>query len=172
MALGSEIEELRRERNRVVLANGAVKQQEEALRIMSWADFGLRFNVEPFHIEAVSTWVTLPGAVADSWLQTTDIHMSKAYDCRGHVAQCWRAASANLYPQPQLQGAGFAAVDLWGHAPDGEKGGAKWHGSVKGGAGDFHHLLVESKNGSKEGRRTPTPAAANCDGRSKWKREK
>jgi hypothetical protein len=61
MALGSEVEEYKKERNRAMLANwGVSTRKQDELRTMTWADFGFRYNIEPFRTEAVSTWVTLP----------------------------------------------------------------------------------------------------------------
>jgi hypothetical protein len=50
------------------------------LRTITWADFGFRFNIEPFRIEAVSTWMTLPGGAADHWVDDWEMDMSKALD--------------------------------------------------------------------------------------------
>jgi hypothetical protein len=62
MALGSEVEEHRHQRNRAMLASwGVLTREQDELRTMTWADFGFCFNIEPFWTEAVSTWVTLPG---------------------------------------------------------------------------------------------------------------
>jgi hypothetical protein len=47
---------------------------------MTWADFGFRFNIEPFRTEAVSTWVTLPGGAADYWVDNREMDMSNALD--------------------------------------------------------------------------------------------
>jgi hypothetical protein len=69
MLLGSEVEEFRRQRDRAMLASwGVLTRKEDELRTMTWADFGFRYNIEPFWTEAVSTWVTLPGAAVDNWV--------------------------------------------------------------------------------------------------------
>jgi hypothetical protein len=47
---------------------------------MTWADFGIRYNIEPFWTEAVSTWVTLPGGAADYWVDNKEMDMSNALD--------------------------------------------------------------------------------------------
>jgi hypothetical protein len=68
MALGGEVEEFRRQRNRAMLASWnelKVKSEQEKLRMMTWADLGLRYNIEPFRKESVECYVTLPGAAAD-----------------------------------------------------------------------------------------------------------
>jgi hypothetical protein len=81
MALGSEVEEYRRHRNRAMLASwGVLTRKEDELRTMTWADFGFRYNIEPFWTEAVSTWVTLPGGVADNWVNEREMDMSRSLD--------------------------------------------------------------------------------------------
>jgi hypothetical protein len=35
---------------------------------MTWADFGLQINCEPIQTQLITTWVTLPGDVAENYL--------------------------------------------------------------------------------------------------------
>jgi hypothetical protein len=42
--------------------------QKDELRTMTWADFGFRINCEPIRTQLISTWVTLPGDVAENYL--------------------------------------------------------------------------------------------------------
>jgi hypothetical protein len=56
MALGGDVREFRRQRNRAMLASWGelkVKSEQEKLRTMTWADLGLRYNIEPFRKESV-----------------------------------------------------------------------------------------------------------------------
>jgi hypothetical protein len=81
MALGSGVEEHRHQRNRAMLASwGVLTREPDELRTMTWADFGFRFNIEPFRTEAVSTWVTLPEGAADHWVDDREMDMSKTLD--------------------------------------------------------------------------------------------
>jgi hypothetical protein len=81
MSLESEVEEFRRQRNRAMLASwGVLTREEDELRTMTWADFGFRYNIEPFRTEAVSTWVTLPRAAADNLVNERKMNMSSALD--------------------------------------------------------------------------------------------
>jgi hypothetical protein len=59
---------------------GVLNREEDELRTMTWADFGFRYNIEPFRTEAVSTWVTLPGGAADNWVNEKEMNMSSALD--------------------------------------------------------------------------------------------
>jgi hypothetical protein len=68
MALGGDVREFRRQRNRPMLASWnelKVKSEQDKLRTMTWADLGLRYNMTPFWKESVQRYVTLPGAAAD-----------------------------------------------------------------------------------------------------------
>jgi hypothetical protein len=71
MALGGEVREFRRQRNRAMLASWnelKVKSEQDKLRTMTWADLGLRYNIEPFRKESVQRYVTLPDAAADQYV--------------------------------------------------------------------------------------------------------
>jgi hypothetical protein len=56
MALGGEVREFRRQQNRAMLASWGelkVESEQEKLRTMTWADLGLRYNIEPFWKESI-----------------------------------------------------------------------------------------------------------------------
>jgi hypothetical protein len=81
MALGDEVSEFRRQRNRAMLASWSelkIKSEQDKLRTMTWADLGLRYNVEPFQKESVQRYVTLPGLAADQYIRETKL----GFDCR------------------------------------------------------------------------------------------
>jgi hypothetical protein len=40
---------------------------------MTWADLGLRYNIEPFRKESVQRYVTLPGAAADQYVNEANL---------------------------------------------------------------------------------------------------
>jgi hypothetical protein len=80
MALGQGVEDYRHQRNRAKASWGVLTREKDELRTMTWADFGFRFNIEPFRTEAVSTWVTLPGGAADYWVDNRVMDMSNALD--------------------------------------------------------------------------------------------
>jgi hypothetical protein len=112
MALGSEVEEHRHQRNRAMLASwGVLTREQDELRTMTWADFGFRFNIEPFWTEAVSTWVTLPGGAADYWVNEKEMDMSKALDS----LEVWNTAGAkggNVLVLPKfIQRRNFKGLD-------------------------------------------------------------
>jgi hypothetical protein len=68
-ALGEDIPEHLRRRNRAFLAGiGGLNFQKEELQTMTWAEFGVRMNLEPLRTRASSLWVTVPGEVAGSYL--------------------------------------------------------------------------------------------------------
>src|SRR6476469_10061209 len=93
MALGDEVKEFRRQRNRAMLASwGELKIQAEkdALRTMTWADFGVRYNIEPFRRDSVERYVTLPGQAADAYVTRKRLIFLKwrrRWTCGG--AQAW-----------------------------------------------------------------------------------
>jgi hypothetical protein len=96
MALGSEVEEYRKERNPAMLASsGVLTREQDELRTMTWAGFGFRYNIEPFRTEAVSTWVTLPGGAAYSWINDTKMDMSNALDS----LEVWKDAGTKVLPK-------------------------------------------------------------------------
>jgi hypothetical protein len=69
LALGEGVPEHLKRRNRAFLASveGLTFQQDE-LQTMTWADFGFRINCEPIRTQLISTWVKLPGDVAENFL--------------------------------------------------------------------------------------------------------
>jgi hypothetical protein len=89
-------------RNRAMLASwGVLTCGQDELRTMTWADFGFRFNIEPFWTEAVSTWVTLPGGAADHWVDEREMDMSKALDS----LEVWNTAGTrggNVFVLPKF----------------------------------------------------------------------
>jgi hypothetical protein len=69
LALGEGVSEHLKRQNRTFLASvGGLTFQKDELRTMTWADFGFRINCEPIRIQLISTWVTLPGDVAENYL--------------------------------------------------------------------------------------------------------
>jgi hypothetical protein len=58
MALGGEVKEFRRQRNRAMLASWnklKYKSEQEKLQTMTWADLGLRYNIKPFRKESIES---------------------------------------------------------------------------------------------------------------------
>jgi hypothetical protein len=107
MALGPEVEEYRQQRNRAMLASwGVLTREEDELRTMTWADFGFRYNIEPFRTEAVSTWVTLPEGAADNWINDTKMDMSRALDS----LEVWNDAGTQVLPK-FIQRRNFKGLD-------------------------------------------------------------
>jgi hypothetical protein len=106
MALGSEVEEHRHQRNRAMLASwGVLTREQDELHTMTWANFGFRFNIEPFRTEAVSTWVTLLGGAADHWVDEMEMDMSKALDS----LEVWNTAGTrggDVFVLPKLSRGG------------------------------------------------------------------
>jgi hypothetical protein len=69
LALGEAVSEHLKRQNRAFLASvGGLTFQKDELRTMTWADFGFRINCEPIRTQLISTWVTLPGDVAENYL--------------------------------------------------------------------------------------------------------
>jgi hypothetical protein len=96
MALGEEVDEIKRERNRAMLASwGALSWEEDELRTMTWADFGFCYNIEPFRTDAVQTWVTARGSAADQWLDDQKMDMSEAL----FSTEVWKHAGAEPLPK-------------------------------------------------------------------------
>jgi hypothetical protein len=50
-----------------------VRSEQDKLRTITWADLGLRYNIEPFRKKSVQRHVTLPGAAADQYLNETKL---------------------------------------------------------------------------------------------------
>jgi hypothetical protein len=96
MALREEVDEIKRERNRAMLASwGALSREEDELRTMTWADCGFRYNIKPFRTDAVKTWVTVPGSAADQWLDDQKMDMSEALTS----TEVWKHAGAESLPK-------------------------------------------------------------------------
>jgi hypothetical protein len=97
MALGSEVKEFRRQRNRAMLASWnelKVKSEQEKLRTMTWADLGLRYNIKPFRKESVECYVTLPGAAADQYVNEANL----GFDMILEHLDVWKAVSPTPFP--------------------------------------------------------------------------
>jgi hypothetical protein len=74
LALGEGVPEHLKRQNRAFLASveGLTFQQDE-LQTMTWADFGFRINCEPIQTQLISTWITLPGDVAENYLNVKKV---------------------------------------------------------------------------------------------------
>jgi hypothetical protein len=97
MALGGEVREFRRQRNRAMLASWGelkVKSEQDKLRTMTWADLGLRYNIEPFRKESVQRYVTLPGAAADQYINEANL----GFDTLLEHLDVWKAVSPTPFP--------------------------------------------------------------------------
>jgi hypothetical protein len=97
MALGGEVKEFRRQRNRAMLASWnelKVKSEQEKLRMMTWADLVLRYNIEPFRKESVERYVTLPGAAADQYVNEANL----GFDTLLKHLDVWKAVSPTPFP--------------------------------------------------------------------------
>jgi hypothetical protein len=97
MALGGEVKEFRRQRNRAMLASWnelKVKSEQEKLRTMTWADLGLRYNIEPFRKESVERYVTLPGAAVDQYVNEANL----GFDTLLEHLDVWKAVSPTPFP--------------------------------------------------------------------------
>jgi hypothetical protein len=92
MALEGEVREFRRQQNRAMLASWnelKVKSEQDKLRTMTWADLGLRYNIEPFRKESVQRYVTLPGAAADQYVNEANL----GFDTLLEHLDVWKAVS-------------------------------------------------------------------------------
>jgi hypothetical protein len=97
MALGVEVKEFRRQRNRAMLASWGelkIKSEQDKMRTMTWVDLGLRYNIEPFRKESVQRYVTLPGAAADQYFKETKL----GFDMLLEHLDVWKAVSPTLFP--------------------------------------------------------------------------
>jgi hypothetical protein len=97
MALEGEVREFRRQRNRAMLASWGelkVKSEQDKLRTMTWADLGLRYNIEPFRKESVQRYVTLPGAAADQYVNEANLGSDTLLE---HL-DVWKAVSPIPFP--------------------------------------------------------------------------
>jgi hypothetical protein len=74
LALGEGVPEHLKRQNRAFLASvGGLTFQQDELQTMIWADFGFRINCEPIRTQLISTWVTLPGDVAENYLNVEKV---------------------------------------------------------------------------------------------------
>jgi hypothetical protein len=74
LALEEGIPEHLKRQNRAFLASaGGLTFQQDKLRTMTWADFGFRINCEPIRTQLISTWITLPGDVAENYLNVEKV---------------------------------------------------------------------------------------------------
>jgi hypothetical protein len=74
LALGEGLPEHLKRQNRAFLASvGGLTFQQDELRTMTWADFGFQINCEPIWTRLISTWVTLPGDVAENYLNVEKV---------------------------------------------------------------------------------------------------
>jgi hypothetical protein len=55
---------------------------------MTWADFGFRINCEPIRTQLVSTWITLPGDVAECYLNEEKVDFKVVAD----AVKVWKEA--------------------------------------------------------------------------------
>jgi hypothetical protein len=61
---------------------------------MTWADLGLRYNIEPFRKESVQRYVTLPGAAADQYINKANL----GFDTLLEHLDVWKAVSPTPFP--------------------------------------------------------------------------
>jgi hypothetical protein len=97
MALGGEVREFRQQRNRAMLASWnelKVKSEQDKLRTMTWANLGLRYNIEPFRKESVQRYVTLPGAAADQYVNEANLGFHTLLE----RLDVWKAVSPTPFP--------------------------------------------------------------------------
>jgi hypothetical protein len=100
MALSEEVPEHLKQRNRAFLASiGGFNFQKKELRTMTWADFGFQVNAEPFLSTSVSSWVTLPGEVAECYLNQEQLNFKVVAE----AVQVWKDASETCKITPQIQ---------------------------------------------------------------------
>jgi hypothetical protein len=100
MALSEEVPEHLKQRNRAFLASiGGLNFQKKELRTMTWADFGFQVNAEPFLSTSVSSWVTLPGEVAECYLNQEQLNFKVVAE----AVQVWKDASETCRITPQIQ---------------------------------------------------------------------
>jgi hypothetical protein len=62
---------------------------------MTWADLGLRYNIEPFRKESVQRYVTLPGAAADQYVNEANLGFN---DTLLEHLDVWKAVSPTPFP--------------------------------------------------------------------------
>jgi hypothetical protein len=97
LALGDEVREFRRQRNQAMLASCGelkVKSEQDKLRTMTWADLGLRYNIEPFRKESVQRYGTVPGAAADQYINEANL----GFDTLLEHLDVWKAVSPTPFP--------------------------------------------------------------------------
>jgi hypothetical protein len=97
MALEDEVREFRRQRNRAMLASWGelkIKSEQDKLRTMTWADLGLRYNIEPFREESVQRYVTLPGMAADPYIHEANL----GFDTLLESLDVWKAVNSTSFP--------------------------------------------------------------------------
>jgi hypothetical protein len=110
MALGGEVREFMRQRNRAMLASwGELKitNERDKLRTMTWADLGLRYNIEPFRKESVQRYVTLPGSAADQYIHEANL----GFDTLLESLDVWKAVSATPFPSSFYHDRNFKGAD-------------------------------------------------------------
>jgi hypothetical protein len=61
---------------------------------MTWADLGLRYNVEPFQKESVQRYVTLSGLAGDQYIRKTKLGFDTLLD----ALDVWKAVSPTPFP--------------------------------------------------------------------------
>jgi hypothetical protein len=71
-----------------------VKSEQDKLRTMTWADLGLRYNIEPFRKESVRRYVTVPGAAADRYINEANLGLDTLLE---HL-DVWKAVSRTPFP--------------------------------------------------------------------------
>jgi hypothetical protein len=71
-----------------------VKSEQDKLRTMTWADLGLRYNIEPFRKESVQRYVTMPGAAADQYVNEANL----GFDTLLEHLDVWKAVSPTQFP--------------------------------------------------------------------------
>jgi hypothetical protein len=97
MAPRDEVREFRRQRNCAMLASWGelkIQSKQDKLRTMTWADLGLRYNIEPFRKESVQRYVTLPGMAADPYIHEANL----GFDTLLESLDVWKAVSSTPFP--------------------------------------------------------------------------
>jgi hypothetical protein len=108
LALGEDIPEHLKRRNRAFLAGiGGLNFQKEELRTMTWAEFGVKMNLEPLRTRANSLWVTVPGEVAETYLHEDMVSIKTITG----AARIWKDAGEVRRITQQIQEQNEAGID-------------------------------------------------------------
>jgi hypothetical protein len=99
LALGEGVSEHLKRQNRAFIASvGGLTFQKDELRTMTWADFGFRINCEPIRTQLISTWITLPGDVAENYLNEDKVDFKMVSD----AVRIWKEAEKLIGSTPTL----------------------------------------------------------------------